>query len=58
MVFFEHAGIVKKGIVILNDPYVSQCPVRLVDKPQDTAGNGPSCKGSLNVKYSELINKL
>ena len=37
MVFFEHAGSVKKRIVIINDPFVSQCTVRLVDKPQDTA---------------------
>ena len=54
MVFFEHAGSVKKGIVIINNPFVSQCTVRSVYKPQDTAGNGPSCSGSLYVRYSEL----
>ena len=42
MVFFEHAGSVEKEIVIINDPFGSQCTVRLVDKPQDTAGKGPS----------------
>ena len=47
MVCFEHAGSVNKGIIIINDPFVSQCMVRLVDKPQDTAGNVPSCSGSL-----------
>ena len=57
MVFFEHAGSGKKEIVIINDPFVSQCTVRLVDKPQDTAGNGPSCSGSLYVRYSELRNE-
>ena len=57
MVFFEHAGSVKKRIVIINDPFVSQCTVRLVDKPQDTARNGPSCSGNLYVRYSELRNE-
>ena len=43
MVFFEHAGsvkkgICKKGIVIINDPFVSQCTVRLVDKPRILRG--------------------
>ena len=28
MVFFEHAGSVKKGIVIINDLFVSQCRVQ------------------------------
>ena len=57
MVFFEQAGSVKKGVVIINDPFVSQCTVRLLDKPQDTAGNGPSCSGNLYVSYSELRNE-
>ena len=57
MVFFEHTGSVTKGIVIINDAFVSQCTVRLVDKPQDTAGNGPSCSGNLYVTYSELRNE-
>ena len=56
MVFFEPAGSVKKVIVIINDPFVSQCTVRLVDKPQDTAGNGPSGGGSFYVKYSGFRN--
>ena len=54
MVFFEHAGSVKKGIVIINDPFVSKCTFRFVGKPQDTAGSGPSCCGTLYVMYSEL----
>ena len=33
---------VKKEIVNINDPFVSQCTVCLVDNPQDTAGNGPT----------------
>ena len=37
MVFFEHAGSVKEGMVIINDPFVSQCTVRSVDKHQETA---------------------
>ena len=57
MVFFEQAGSVKKGIVIINDPFVSQCTVRLVDKPQDTVGNGPSSSGKLYVRYSEFRNE-
>ena len=57
MVFFEHAGIGKKEIVIIKDTFVAQCTVRLVDKPEDTAGNGPSCSGSLYVRYSELRNE-
>ena len=57
MVFFEHAGSVKNGIVIMNDPFVFQCTVRLVDKPQDTTGKGPSGSGSLVVKYSDLRNE-
>ena len=57
MVFIEHAGSVKKGIVIINDPFVSMCTVRLVDKPQDTVGNGPSCSGNLYDRYSELRNE-
>ena len=57
MVFLEHAGSIKKRIVIINDPFVSQCTDRLVDKPQDFAGNGPSCSGSLYVRYSELRNE-
>ena len=57
MVFFEHAVSVKEGIVIISDPFVSQCTVRSVDKPQDTAGNGPSCSGSLYVRNSELRNE-
>ena len=57
MVFFDHAESVKKGVVNINDPFESQCRVRLVDKPQDTAGNGPSCSGILNVKYSDLKNE-
>ena len=56
-VFFEHTGSVKKGIVIINDPLMSQCTVRMVDRPQDTAGNGPSCSGNLYVRYSELRNE-
>ena len=54
MVFSEPAGSVKKRIVIMNDAFESQCTVRLVCKPQDTAGNGPSCSGNLYVRYSEL----
>ena len=54
MVFFEHAGTVKKWIVIIKDPFVSQCTVRLVDKPHGTAGNGPSCSGNLYVRYSDM----
>ena len=57
MVFFEHAGSVKEGIAIINDPFVSQCTVRLVDKPQETTGNRPSCSCSLYVRYSELRNE-
>ena len=57
MLFFEHAGSVKKEIVIINDHFVSHCTVRLVDKPQDTAGNGASCSGNLYVRYSELRNE-
>ena len=58
MVCSEHAGSDKKGIVIVNDPFVSQCTVCLVDKTQDTAGkNGPSCSGNLYVRYSELRNE-
>ena len=57
MVFFEHPGSVKKGIVIINDPFASQCIVRVVDKPQNTAGNGPSCRGNLYVRYSRLSNE-
>ena len=57
MVFFEHARCVKKETVIINDPFVFQCTVRLVDKPQDTAGNGTSCRGNLYVMYSELRNE-
>ena len=57
MVFFEHAGSVKKGIFIINDPFVSQCTVRLVDKPQNTASMRPSCSGSLYDKYSDLRNE-
>ena len=57
MVFFEHVGSVKKGIVIIGNPFVSQCTVRLVNKLQDTAGNGPSCSGNLYVSYSELRNE-
>ena len=57
MVFFEHAESVKKGIIIINDPLVSQCKVLWVDKPQDTAGSKPSCSGSLYVMYSELRNE-
>ena len=57
MVFFEHAGSVKKRIVIINDPFVSQCTICLVDKPQDTAGNGPTCSGSLYGRFSELRNE-
>ena len=57
MVFFEHAGSVKKGIFIINDPFVSQCTVRSVDKPQDTAGMRPLCSDSLYVKYSDLRNE-
>ena len=41
----------------INDPFVSQCIVRLVDKPQDTVWNEPSCSGSLYVKYSGLQNE-
>ena len=55
MVFFEDAVKVKKEIVIINDPFVSQCTVRMVDKPQDTSGKGPSC--SLYVKHSDLRNE-
>ena len=57
MVFFEHAESVKKGIIIINDPLVSQCKVLWVDKPQDTAGSKPSYSGSLYVMYSELRNE-
>ena len=57
MVFLEHARSVKKETVIINDPFVFQCTVRLVDKPQDTAGNGTSCRGILYVMYSELRNE-
>ena len=57
MVFFEHGGSVKKEIVIIIDPFVSQFTVLLVDKLQDTAGNGPSCSGNLYVRYSELRNE-
>ena len=42
MVNFEHAGGVKKEIVIINDPFVSQCTVRLVNNTQDTGGNEPA----------------
>ena len=35
---------------------MSQCTVRLVDKPQDTASRA-SCSGSLYVRYSELRNE-
>ena len=57
MVFFEHAGSVTKGIVIINYAFVSQCTLRLVDKTQDTAGNGPSCSGNLYIRYSGLRNE-
>ena len=46
MVFFVRAGSVKKGIFIINVPFLSQCTMRFVDKPRDTAGNGPSCSGN------------
>ena len=36
---------------------MSQCIVCLVDKPQDTAGSEPSCRGSLYIRYSELRNE-
>ena len=36
---------------------MSQCTVRLLCKPQDTAENGPSCSGNLYVRYSELRNE-
>ena len=55
MVFFEHAGSVKKGSVIINDPFVSQCTVRLVIKTQ-AARNEPSGSGVLYVKHSDLRN--
>ena len=58
MVFFEHAGSVKKGIVIINDPLGSQCTVLLVDIPRDTAGNGPSCSGNLYVRYSRVEKRV
>ena len=54
MVFFEHAVNVKKWSVIINDNFLSQCTIRLVEKPQNTAVNGPSCSRSLNVKYLAL----
>ena len=47
----------QKRIVIIIDPFVSHCTVRWVDKPQKTAGNGPSCCSSLYVKYSNLRNE-
>ena len=47
----------QKWIVIINDTFVSQFTVRLVYKPQDTAGIGSSCSGILYVRYSELRNE-
>ena len=46
-----------KKMVIINDLFVSYCTVRLVDKAQDTAGNGTSCSGSLHVKCTVLRNE-
>ena len=57
MVFFEQAGSVKKRIVFINDPFVSQCAVSLIDKPEDTAGKGPTCSDNLYNRYSELRNE-
>ena len=56
MVFFEHAESVKK-IVIINDPFVSQCTVHLVDKPQDFAVNELSGSGCSYIRNSDLRNK-
>ena len=47
-------GVSKSG---LYDPFMSQCTVLLVDKPQDTTGNEPSGSDSLYVKYSDLRNE-
>ena len=57
MVFFDFlimVGVSKKGLSSSTTLFVSQCTVRLVDKPQDTAGNAQSCSGNLYVMYSEL----
>ena len=36
---------------------MSQCTNRLVDKPHDTKGNGPSSSTSLYANYSDLRNE-
>ena len=53
--FFNVLGVSKKDI----DPFVSQCTVRVVDRPQNFAGNGPSGSriGSLYVMHSDLRNE-
>ena len=55
--FLEHAGSVKIRIVIINDPFVSQCTVRVIDNSHDTAGIGSSGSSNLYVKYSDLRNE-
>ena len=55
--FLIMLGVSKKGLSSSATLFVSQCAVRLEDKPQNTAGNGQSCSGSLYVRYSELRNE-